>query len=267
MGNGVNGGAGRVEKMWAGSRDAGGSSAARATGDRTRGMPNQMRRDAELPARHQAARIVEWAPARACLFACACVIAVAVGHPAAALAGKAKFNKVLNIGDPAPEWGELPGVDGKRHALADYRDAKALVVVFICNHCPVAKSYEERLIAFSKKYDQRVQVVAISVSRNPADGLEKMKARAAERELPFPYLYDESQKSGRSYGATATPHFFLLDGERKIAYMGAFDDSTFDAEKAEKRYLVDAVEAVLAGKEPKVKESLQRGCAIEYEEK
>jgi len=226
----------------------------------------EMRNDAQPPARREAARIVQWAPARACLFATACLIAAAAGYPAAALGGKAKFNAVLNIGDPAPEWSDLPGVDGKRHALADYRDAKALVVVFICNHCPVAKSYEERLIAFSKKYDQRVQVVAISVSRNPADGLEKMKARAAEKEFPFPYLCDESQKSGRTYGATATPHFFLLDGERKIAYMGAFDDSTFDPDKAEKHYLVDAVEAVLAGKEPKVKESLQRGCAIEYAE-
>lgn len=186
-------------------------------------------------------------------------------HPAVAAGGKAKFNKVLNVGDKAPEWSDLPGIDGKPHSLADYQEAKAVVVVFTCNHCPVAKAYEERVAEFAKKYEREVQVVAISVSRNPADGLAKMKARAAEKEFPFPYLFDETQKSGRSYGATVTPHFFLLDGERKIAYMGAFDDNIFEPEKAEKHYLADAVEAMLAGHEPKVKESLQRGCPIEYE--
>jgi peroxiredoxin len=124
--------------------------------------------------------------------------------------------------------------------------------------------YEERLIEFARKNEEKVQVVAISVSHNGADGLAKMKTRAAEREFPFPYLYDESQKSARSYGATVTPHFFVLDRDRRIAYMGAFDDN-FDRDKVEKQYLADAVEALLAGNEPRVKESLQRGCAIEYE--
>lgn len=179
-------------------------------------------------------------------------------------AAKAKFNKVVGVGDRAPEWADLPGVDGNRHSLADYREAKAMVVVFTCNHCPVAKIYEERLVEFAKKYEKKVQVVAISVSHNGADGLEKMKARAQERGFDFPYLYDESQTSARHYGATVTPHFFLLDGERKIAYMGAFDDN-FEAGKAEKHYLVEAVEAVLAGRSPRTKESLQRGCAIDYE--
>jgi peroxiredoxin len=182
-----------------------------------------------------------------------------------AFAGKSKFNSVLAIGDKAPDWENLPGVDGKPHSLADYRDAKAVVIVFTCNHCPVAKMHEDRLIDLAKKYAKDVQVVAISVSRSPADGLDKMKTRASEKGFPFPYLYDETQKTGRSYGATATPHFFLLDGERKIAYMGAFDDSTFEPAKAEKHYLVDALKAVLAGKEPRVRESLQRGCAIDYE--
>jgi peroxiredoxin len=124
--------------------------------------------------------------------------------------------------------------------------------------------YEERLMEFARKYEQKVQVVAISVSHNGADGLAKMKSRAAEKGFPFPYLYDESQKSARSYGATVTPHFFVLDHDRRIAYMGAFDDN-FNRDKVEKQYLADAVEALLAGNEPRVKESLQRGCAIEYE--
>lgn len=188
------------------------------------------------------------------------------GVTGVAEAGKAKFNKVLDVGDPAPDWKDLPGTDGKSHRLAEFRKAKALVVVFTCNHCPVAKQYEERLVEFAKKYEQRVQVVAISVSRNDADRLEKMKARATEAGFAFPYLRDESQQSGRAYGATVTPHFFVLDRDRKIAYMGAFDDNIFEPEKVEKHYLVDAVEAVLAGQEPRVRESLQRGCAIQYDD-
>lgn len=180
------------------------------------------------------------------------------------LAAKSKFNNVLAIGDKAPDWVDLPGVDDKPHSLDDYREAKAVVVVFTCNHCPMSKIYESRLIDLAKKYEKKVQVVAISVSRNGADGLEKMKTRAADSKLPFPYLYDETQQSAKSYGATVTPHFFLLDGERKIAYMGAFDDQ-LKMEKVEKHYLIDAVDAVLGGKEPRVRESLQRGCPIEYE--
>jgi peroxiredoxin len=198
-------------------------------------------------------------------FVAFCVVLAGIGGlPHVASAAKAKFNKVVSIGDAAPDWADLPGVDDKTHSLADYREAKVVVVVFTCNHCPVAKMYEERLMEFARKYEQKVQVVAISVSHNGADGLAKMKARAAEKGFPFPYLYDESQKSARTYGATVTPHFFVLDHDRKIAYLGAFDDN-FDRDKVEKHYLADAVEALLAGNEPRVKESLQRGCAIEYE--
>jgi peroxiredoxin len=191
-------------------------------------------------------------------------LATGVNFSTAAEKGKSKFNRIVAVGDKAPEWADLPGVDGKAHSLADYRDAKAVVVVFTCNHCPVAKMYEARLIELAQTYEKDFQVVAISVSHNGADGLEKMKARAAESKLPFPYLFDESQESARRYGATATPHFFLLDGERKIAYMGAFDDNV-DSKKVEKHYLADALKAVLAGKEPRVRESLQRGCPIDYE--
>jgi len=194
---------------------------------------------------------------------CAIVAGIS-GDTNVAHAARSKFNKVVSIGDAAPDWADLSGVDDRTHSLADYREVKLVVVVFTCNHCPVAKMYEERLMEFARKYEKKVQVVAISVSRNGADGLAKMKTRAAEKGFPFPYVYDESQKSARSYGATATPHFFVLDHDRKIAYMGAFDDN-FDRDKVAKHYLADAVEALLAGNEPRVKESLQRGCAIEYE--
>ena len=195
-----------------------------------------------------------------------CALFAGIGDLAQAVAaGKAKFNKVLKIGDKAPDWTDFPGVDGKTHSLGDYREAKALVLVFTCNHCPVAKQYEERLIQFAKELEKQVQVIAISVSHNAADRLDKMKSRASDKKFPFPYLFDESQHSARAYGATVTPHFFVLDSDRTIAYMGAFDNNVFDPEKVEKHYLVDAVDAVLAGNEPQVKESLQRGCAIDYE--
>jgi peroxiredoxin len=182
---------------------------------------------------------------------------------------KSKFNRVLRIGDAAPGWSDLPGVDDRRYSLSDFDSARMLVVVFTCNHCPVAKMYEERINDLAAKHPkEEVAIVAISVSRHPADTLDKMKLRVREKKLAYAYLADESQQSGRAYGATATPHFFVLDakrpdGQRPIAYMGAFDDN-FDGTKVKKRYLPEAVAALLAGKEPTVRESLQRGCAIEY---
>lgn len=177
----------------------------------------------------------------------------------------AKFNKVLTFGDRAPDWSDLPGVDDKKHGLAEYAEAKVVVLAFTCNHCPVAKAYEARMMALSEKYRKLgVQLVAINVNRNKADRLDKMRERAKSRGYAFPYLFDESQSSARRYGATVTPHLFVLDGERRIAYMGAFDDSQ-DPEKVKRTYVADAVEALLAGREPPVREALQRGCEIQYE--
>ena len=131
------------------------------------------------------------------------------------------YNRVVDIGDAAPVWTNLVGVDSKTHSLADYEDAKAMVMIFTCNQCPVAAGYERRIIKLQKEYEAKgLQVVAISVSRHPEDGLPKMKERAVEHELNFPYLWDGTQKTGRDYGASVTPQAFVLDGERKIVYMG-----------------------------------------------
>lgn len=178
-----------------------------------------------------------------------------------------KFNRVLNVGDKAPAFAVLRGVDGKRHSLADYRKAKLLVIAFVANHCPMAKQYEPRMLAFQKKYAAKgVQFLAISSSRFPADGFTQMKARAKKSGYRFPYLHDPTQKTGRAYGATNTPHFFVLDGKRRVAYMGAFDDNK-DPAKVEEHSLRDAVDALLAGKKPEVAETRQFGCEIEYEHK
>ena len=192
-----------------------------------------------------------------------CLVHLVFGSPATA----GKFNRKLNVGDQAPNWSELVGIDDKKHSLKDYKKSSVLVVVFTCNHCPVAKMYEDRFVAFSKQYKkQGVSFVAISCSLFPADRLEKMKQRAEQKKFPFDYLTDSSQQTGRDYAATATPHVFVLDQKRRIAYMGAFDDS-MNPKKVERHYVHDAVEALLAKKKIEIFETLQFGCAIEYQKK
>ena len=174
----------------------------------------------------------------------------------------AKHNSKVDIGDKAATWSDVPGTDGKTHSLSDFGDAKAVVVVFTCNNCPVAVAYEDRLIDLARDYkDKKVAVVAINVNKN--EDLKAMKARAEEKGFNFPYLYDESQESAREYGATCTPHVFVLDGDRTIAYMGAVDDNMNSA-NAEKHYLRDAIDAVLAGKKPETTETKQVGCSIKW---
>jgi peroxiredoxin len=185
----------------------------------------------------------------------------------AAIAGK--YNEVLSLGDAAPAWTDLPGVDDQKHSLTDLREKAIVVVVFTCNSCPCAVDYEERLLAFCKKYagaGGKVGVVAINVNTIDADKLPAMKKRAELKKFPFPYLYDESQKIAKAYGATYTPEFFVLDAKRQVAYMGAMDEKDPPA-PARRLYLEDAVEALLAGKRPDVGETSGRGCKIRYNDK
>ena len=149
--------------------------------------------------------------------------------------------------------------------MASFKNAKVLVIAFTCNHCPIAQAYEKRFIKLSKNYKQRgVEFVAISCSKLDIDNLEAMKEHASQRGFNFPYLYDPNQTTGQAFGATATPHVFVIGANRKIAYMGAFDDNE-NSEKVEEHYVIDAVTAVLAGKKPNVTETRQRGCPIRYE--
>ena len=153
----------------------------------------------------------------------------------------------------------------RKHSLAELEDAKAIVVVFTCNHCPVAKAYEDRLVALYNDYkDKGVEVVAINVNNGESDRLPAMKTRAEEKGFEFAYLYDPSQAIGRAFGATVTPHAFVLDGERHVVYMGAIDDD-MKAEKASTHYVRDAVDAVLAGEAPATAETKPAGCGIQYE--
>jgi peroxiredoxin len=176
----------------------------------------------------------------------------------------AKFNRKVNVGDPAPVWKDLPGIDGQAHSLADYKAADVLVVLFTCNHCPVARMYTDRLVEFTRTYAKReVSVVAVNCSRFPTEGIENMRKRAEEEGFNFVYLYDSTQQTGRDYGATVTPQLFVLDKQRRIAYMGAFDDNRKVA-KVRRHYARDAVEAQLSGKAPEIGETRPFGCRIEY---
>jgi peroxiredoxin len=175
-----------------------------------------------------------------------------------------KFNRVLSIGDPAPAWKDLIGIDDKRHGLADCK-TRLIVLVFIANHCPVTAAYEERLKQLAADYrDRDVELVAVSVSRLESDRLDKMKERGKDSNFPFPYLQDTSQTMGHRFGATVTPQVFVLNSERGISYMGAIDDQWKDASKVETHYTRAAIDALLANKQPEIRETRPIGCAIEY---
>lgn len=192
------------------------------------------------------------------------MLAIALLISTALQAGE--FNEVLKIGDAAPAWEGLPGTDGKNHSLSDFKDKDIVVVVFTCLSCPTAVDYEERVNSLARRYETanlKVGFAAICVNRVAADRLDKLTERATKQKLAVPYLYDESQKSAKDYGAIFTPEFFVLNQERKIVYMGAMDDAT-DATKVTKRFVEDAVTAALKGELPLVKETIGRGCRVRY---
>jgi len=187
--------------------------------------------------------------------------------------------RTLPLGAPAPDF-NLPGVDGRNWALKDFAQAKVLVVIFTCNHCPTAQYYEERIKQFVTDYQPKgVAVVAISPNDPRAvrldelgwsdmgDSFAEMKLRAKERGFNFPYLYDgDTEAVSRAYGPVATPHAFLFDAERKLRYVGAIDDSE-RTQHVKRPYLRDAVDAVLAGRQPPVQQTKVVGCSVKWAEK
>lgn len=192
------------------------------------------------------------------------LLALALALAATASAGG--YNDVLKPGDPAPAWIDLPGVDGKNHSMADLADKDVVVVVFTCCGCPAAVDYEDRILAFVKKHagpTSKTALVAINVNATPEDKMPQMKERAKERGFTFPFLYDESQKIAKLYGAMYTPEFFVLNKSRNVVYMGAMDDRD-DAKLATKNFVEDAVAAALAGRSPETQETLARGCRIRW---
>lgn len=174
---------------------------------------------------------------------------------------------ILELGSPAPDF-KLPGVDGKTYGLADFKDAKALCVIFSCNHCPYVQAYEGRMIQLQKDFGPKGgQLVAVNSNDSegyPEDSFENMKERSRAQGFNFPYLRDESQDTARAYGAQRTPHIFLLGADRKLAYIGRIDDNYKDPAAVKSRELADAFEDILAGRPVRVAETFAVGCTIKW---
>ena len=186
---------------------------------------------------------------------------------------------ILSLGSAAPDF-ELPGVDGKIHKLADYASSPVLVVVFTCNHCPIAQMYERRIMQLAADYqDRNVAVVAIQPndpkaitideldSSDMSDSLEEMEIRADFKHLTYPYLYDgETQSVADAYGPQATPHVFVFDHDRRLRYEGRMDDS-YRVELVKTHEARDAIDALLEGGEVAVKHTGVFGCSTKWKEK
>jgi peroxiredoxin len=176
------------------------------------------------------------------------------------------------VGDTVADF-KLKNVDGKFISLSDYKSSKGVIVIFDCNTCPYSQKYNDRIIALNKKYaSQGFPVVTINANdaeSSSGDSFEEMVDLAKRKKYDFPYLVDVSQDVAKSFGATNTPHVFLLKNENntfKVAYIGAIDDNARDASSATKKYVEDAVDALLANKTVSVTKTRAIGCGIKWKD-
>ncbi|WP_299102859.1 thioredoxin family protein [uncultured Winogradskyella sp.] len=177
-------------------------------------------------------------------------------------------DKGYNVGDVATDF-SLENIDGKMVSLSDYKDAKGFIVTFTCNTCPYAVAYEDRIEALNKKYASKgFPVIAImpnNIDVKPGDNMKSMQQRAKEKGFTFPYLMDKDQEIYPQYGATKTPHIYLLEKTDKgnvVKYIGAIDDNYQDASAVKEKYVENAVDALLKGEAIKVNETRAIGCSI-----
>jgi thiol-disulfide isomerase/thioredoxin len=182
----------------------------------------------------------------------------------------------LALGSPAPDF-KLPGVDGRDWALKDFAQAKVLVVLFTCTHCPTAQYYEERVKQLVRDYSPKGVALVAIMPNDPksvrldelgytdlGDSFEEMKIRAKDAGYNFPYLYDgENERVSRAYGPVATPHVFIFDAARKLRYAGRIDDSEREAH-VKTRDTRNALDALLAGQEPPVTQTKVVGCSVKW---
>jgi peroxiredoxin len=173
----------------------------------------------------------------------------------------------IDVATKATEF-RLPGTDGNEHGLADYPEKKAVVVVFTCNHCPAAIGAQDRISALQRDYAARgVQVIAINSNEDeghPADSFEQMVVRAREKGFTFPYLRDRSQAVAKAYGAQRTPHFFLLDAERRVVYHGRMDNNPYNEGKQTTNELREALDQLLADRAVTVAPTDPIGCNVKW---
>ena len=173
-----------------------------------------------------------------------------------------------NIGDIATDF-KLKNVDGNMVSLSDYKDAKGFIITFTCNTCPYAVAYETRINDLNEKYAPKGYPVIAIMPNNPkvqsGDSFEAMKSRAKSKGFTFPYLMDEGQKIYPQYGASKTPHMYVLEKTKKgnvVRYIGAIDDNYKDASAVKEKYVENAVDALLNGQEVKQTQTRAIGCSI-----
>ena len=178
------------------------------------------------------------------------------------------INSGYQVGDEATDF-KLKNIDGKMVSLSDYKSAKGFIVVFTCNHCPYAKKYEDRIVALDKMYKSKgYPVIAINpndATVQPQDGFEEMKTRAKEKGFTFPYLVDEDQKIYPIYGATKTPHVYILkkeNGKNIVKYIGAIDNNYENPNDVSEFYVQDAVNQLLKNEKVKTEKTVAIGCTI-----
>ncbi len=176
--------------------------------------------------------------------------------------------KGYEVGDEVTDF-NLKNIDGKMVSLSDFKSAKGFIVVFTCNHCPYAKKYEDRIIELDKKYKpQGYPVIAINPNDpnvQPEDGYQQMIERAKQKGFTFPYLVDEGQKIYPQYGATKTPHVFILkkeSGKNIVQYIGAIDNNYDNPNDVSEYYAQDAVNALIKGEPVKMAKTVAIGCTI-----
>jgi peroxiredoxin len=175
---------------------------------------------------------------------------------------------LMKTGTRIPSFGPLPGVDGKKYELKNFDAKSVLMVFFSCNHCPYVQAYEDRIMALQSEFQPKgVQFIAINsndATDYPDDSFDNMVKRAAERKFNFLYLRDEDQSVAKAFGATHTPHLFVFDSARTLAYTGRIDDNWQEPAKVTRRYLHAALTALVSGTKPAEPETFAIGCTIKW---
>ena len=183
------------------------------------------------------------------------------------LVASAPVKNGYEVGDVATDF-KLKNVDGNMVSLADMKEAKGFIVIFDCNTCPYSKAYNERIIGLNAKYSKLgYPVIAINPNNSPGDTFEDNVSYAKKKGYSFPYLIDETQQVSKTYGATNTPHVYVLSRsgkELKVEYIGTIDDNARDASSVSKKYVEEAVDALAAGKLVPSTKTKAIGCTIKY---
>ena len=200
------------------------------------------------------------------------MIPIAIGMVAVLFFAGRPVKKGYDVGDTATDF-RLKNVDGKMVSLGDYTDAKGFILVFDCNTCPYSRAYDERVVALSKKYaPQKFPLIAINANdpeNSSGDSFDNMVKDAKRKGYDFPYLVDETQTVAKAYGATNTPHVFVLlksGGNLTVAYIGTIDDNARNPSDVTKKYVENAVDALLEGKPVPTTRTRAVGCGIKWKD-